>query len=243
MNPRAIGVVGLLALALAGCGDYAGHDDAEKNAIGRMQRNAAVAELVRDYQQARAAGQWDLALSYADRLEKLAPGNALDSSVRSTLSDTRMRAEAEREKSHLAALWTYQVVALTGSSNQIALITASILSDDDGGAANVEPARLVMRNHPQLGHSAGLVLDKGKFGCARKCTVSVQFDDQPARPFAASLSPENPHALNIDDEQAVRASLDKIRVLTIGVVVDGKPRSLKFSVGGFDRVQLERKIQ
>jgi len=208
-----------------------------------MQRSNAVAELVRDYQQARAAGQWDLALSYADRLQKLAPGSASVSSVQSTLSDTRMRASEARDRSHLATLWSYNVVAMNGSSNEVALITASILSDSDSGNPDAEPARLVMRNHPQWGHSAGLVLDKGKFGCAHKCRLSVQFDDQPARPFAASISAENPHSLNIDDEKTLRASLDKIRVLTFGVVVDGKPRSLRFSVGGFDRVALERKMQ
>jgi hypothetical protein len=88
-----------------------------------------------------------------------------------------------------------------------------------------------------------IVLDHGQFDCAPGCTVSVKFDDQPARSFAASKSEQNNQALTIADEQTIRENLDKIRVITIDSSVDGKPRSLSFDVGGFDRVALERQMQ
>jgi hypothetical protein len=241
MKLRPIGVACLLALALTGCSDHTGRDAAAKSAADRMERRAEGAELTRDYQQARVAQQWDLALSYADSLHRLAPDGALDDSVQSTLSDTRMRAEKARDRGHLATLWSYNIVS--GGGSEIAWITASILSDSNNRDADEERARLVIRNHPQWGHSAAVVLDKDTFDCAHRCSVSVAFDDQPPRPFAASTFAGNPHSLNIEDEQSIRSSLDRIRVLAIGVVVNGKPRTLKFSVGGFDRVALERKLQ
>ena len=65
----------------------------------------------------------------------------------------------------------------------------------------------------------------------------------PLRMFSASKSDQNKQAMFIDDEQTIRDALDRIRVITIQTSVDGKPDTLTFEVGGFDRTQLERHLQ
>ena len=104
------------------------------------------------------------------------------------------------------------------------------------------PARLVLRRHPKWGRSVYLVLDHGEFDCPPGCKIPLQFDDQPPQMFAATKSNENKQAMFIDDEARIRENLDKIRVVTIRTSVDGRPRTLSFEVGGFERAQLERHL-
>jgi hypothetical protein len=245
MNARASSIFGLVSLVLAGCGNHAGLDAAAQTSSEQMQRSAAIGNLVQNYEQARAAHQWDLALSYADQLQRLAPDSALASHVQATLADTSAHAEQTHDKAHLAGLWSYNVVVASESDGSDGVLsTASIDAESKADAPGDGKApRLVLRDHPKWGHSVNLVLDQGQFDCPSSCTVSVQFDDHPARPFAASKAQQGGQALAITDEQAIRSALDKVRVLTIAASVDGKPRALSFAVGGFDRVRLERKMQ
>jgi hypothetical protein len=244
MHLRDYGVVGVLALALTACNhQQAASDAAGQSASGQVERVTAIGSLVRDYQLARAAQQWDLALSYADRLRRLLPNGTLPGAVQASLADTGIRADEVHDRKRLAGLWTYNVVAATGDDSEGALTTASIGSDATAEASGDPLAKLVLRDHPKWGHSMAVVLDGSQFDCAQHCQISVQFDDQPAREFAASRTAQSPLAMTIDDEKTLRDNLDKIRVLTIGTRVDGKPISLSFAVGGFVRVQLERKLQ
>jgi outer membrane murein-binding lipoprotein Lpp len=242
MNARTIiaSTVTLFALALTGCNNHAGLDAA---AAERIERNAAISALVHDYDQARAAQQWDLALSYASKLQHLAPGSALANTVWATLIDTGVRADELKDKQSLAALWTYNTTEATGDASDGVLVTASIQADDKSDPEGSSPARLVLRRHPKWGRSLSLVLDHGEFDCAPGCKVQVRFDDQPTHAVGANKLDQNKQSLTIGDEQNIRDALDKVRVITIDTSVDGKPRSLSFEVGGFDRVQLERQLQ
>ncbi|HTA65643.1 MAG TPA: hypothetical protein VK753_09065 [Xanthomonadaceae bacterium] len=241
----ALGLAGTLSLALAGCtGSHGGLDADAQTTSTQVDRSVAIGDLVRDYQQARAAKQWDLALSYAAQLQRMAPDSALATEVQATVADTSEHAEEEHDRTKLATLWTYNVGMASGDDTDDVLSTASIAADaasdaDDG----IPPPRLVLRHDPKGGRSVDIVLDQGSFDCAAKCAVSVRFDDQPAHPFTATAPAQGGQALSIDDEPSIRESLDKVRVITIDASIDGKPRSLSFDVGGFDRVQFERKLQ
>ncbi len=203
MNARTIiaTTAALLALALTGCNNHAGLDAA---AADNIERHAAISALVHDYDQARAAQQWDLALSYADKLQHLAPGNALAATVWATLSDTNIHADEVRDKQSLAARWSYNITEASGDGSDGVLVSASILADDKSDSEESAPARLVLRRHPKWGRSLSLVLDHGQFDCAASCSVQVRFDDQPAHAYAASKPDENKQTLNIDDEQSIR---------------------------------------
>jgi hypothetical protein len=233
----------LLALALAGCNNQAELDAAARTASNQIERSAAIGALAHDYQQARAAQQWDLALSYANTLQRLAPNSALANTVQATLSDTTIHADEVRDRQRLAALWSYDVTEPASGVSDGMWVSASIHADSNSNPEGSASAKLVLRHHPKWGRSAAIVLDQGQFDCAPACKVSVKFDDQPARLFAATKSEQNRQALTFDDERTIRESLDKIRAITIDTSIDGKPRSLSFDVGGFDRVALERQMQ
>lgn len=242
MNARTIAciVVCLLALPIAGCSDRSEREAAAHAEVLRVERDAAAAELARNYDQARAAEQWDLALSYANELQRTAPDSVPAHEVQATLTDTSTHADEVRDKRRLAALWAYNIEPINYGADGV-VVSAYIYSDRKSDPPGTPAVRLVLRRHPQWGRSAYLVLDKGEFDCVPGCKVAVQFDDQPARDFAATKSLQNRSALFIDDEAAIRGALDKIRVVSIDTRVGDAPRVLRFEVGGFDRVQLERK--
>jgi len=235
----ALAAIALFAIAVTGCNGQAEREAAEHAETVRLQQETAASDLARNYEQARTAEQWDLALSYASQLQHLAPNSVPAHEVQATLADTGIHADEQRDNRRLAALWAYNIEPVNYGADGV-LISAYLYSDpktDAGGS----PVRMVLRRHPKWGRSVYLVLDKGEFDCAPGCKVSIRFDDQTARDFAATKSMQNRQALFIDDEATIRNMLDKIRVIMISTHVGGAPRTLRFEVGGFDRVKLERK--
>ncbi|MEO5596288.1 MAG: hypothetical protein ABIQ97_04005, partial [Lysobacteraceae bacterium] len=111
MNRHRILVVLALSglLVLSGCGKQS-RDDAEASAkAARTLANAQNAELARNYQQAREAQQWDLALAYAAELQHKAPNSVPMQEVQATLTDTGIQADELRDKRRLSALWVYNI--------------------------------------------------------------------------------------------------------------------------------------
>ena len=236
MSGWAMGI--LCALLLAGCGP-SDHDVAEARAAAdKLEREANANALARNYDQAREAGQYELAQAYANQLLHDAPGTVAAREVQATLADTGVRVDEARDKRRLEKLWFYNVELMEGGGDGV-VVSAAIYASNDANKDN-SPVRLVLRRHPKWGRSVYLVLDHGEFDCAKGCKVAIKFDDTAAQMFSATKSDLNKQAMFIDDEQTIREKLDSIRVVTIDVSVGGKPRTLSFEVGGFDRVQLER---
>ncbi|HEV2606801.1 MAG TPA: hypothetical protein VGT79_02345 [Xanthomonadaceae bacterium] len=234
----------IMAMLLAGCGPSASEVAVQKAATAKLDHDAAANAQARNYVQARNAGQYELAQAYASQLLHDAPDTVAAHEVQATLADTGIRAEEARDKRRLSQLWSYNSEFLTGVGENV-VHTAAIYATKDPNDINNDqvPVRLVLRRHPKWGRSAYLVLDHGQFDCPPGCKLPVKFDDQPARMLPASKSDENKQAMFIDDEQTLRDVLDKIRVITIDTSVDGRPRSISFEVGGFDRAQLEHHLQ
>ena len=234
----------IVAMLLAGCGPSASDVAAEKAANAKLEQKAAADAQARNYVQARDAGQYELAQAYANQLLHDAPDTVAAHEVQATLADTNVHADEARDKRRLSQLWSYDTQFLTGVGENV-VHTAAIYATKDPNDINNDqvPVRLILRRHPKWGRSVYLVLDHGQFDCPPGCKVPVKFDDQPALQLSASKSDENKQAMFIDDEQKIRDVLDKIRVVTIDTSVDGRPRSISFEVGGFDRAQLEHHLQ
>jgi ribosomal protein L12E/L44/L45/RPP1/RPP2 len=226
----------ICALLLSACGPSAREQADARAATARQDLEARANELARDYDQARAAGQYELAQAYGNQLLHDAPGTVAAHEVQATLADTGVKVDEARDKRRLEKLWAYNVELMEGGGDGM-VHTAAIYATRDGDNA---PVRLVLRRHPKWGRSAYLVLDSGEFDCPPGCEVAVRFDDAPPRQFKATKSKENKQAMFIDDEQTLRENLDRIRVVSIAASVGGKPRTISFEVGGFDRVQFER---
>ena len=228
----------LCALLLAGCGPSGNDEAVARAAADRQAREASANELARNYGQARDAGQYELAQAYGNQLLHDAPGTVAAREVQATLADTGVHVDEARDKRRLEKLWSYNVEPMEGGGDGV-VQTAALYATRDANKDNA-PVRLVLRRHPKWGRSVYLVLDRGEFECAKGCKVAIKFDDTVAQMFSSTKSDLNRQAMFIDDEQAIRDKLDGIRVITIDVSIGGKPRTLSFEVGGFDRVQLER---
>ena len=237
-------LVPMVVLLLAGCGPSANEVAAERAASEKLEREAAANATASHYVQARDAGQYELAQDYANQLLREAPDTVAAREVQATLADTNIKADEMRDKRKLSQLWTYNTELLEGGGDNVIYSAAINASKDPNDINNDQVGvKLVLRRHPKWGRSAYLVLDHGQFDCPPGCKVSVQFDDQTPQMMASSKSDQNKQAMFIDDEAAIRTILDTIRVITIKTSVDGRPRSLSFEVGGFDRAQLERHVQ
>ena len=233
-----------MAILLAGCGPSASDVAAEHAANAKLEHEAAANAQARNYVQARDAGQYELAQAYANQLLHDAPDTVAAHEVQATLADTNIHADEARDKRRLGQLWSYNTEFLTGLGENVVHTAAIYASKDPNDITDSDSkVRLVLRRHPKWGRSVYLVLDHGQFDCPPGCKVSVKFDDQPALQLPASKSDENKQAMFIDDEEKLRDALDQIRVVTVKTSVDGRPRTLSFEVGGFDRAQLERKLQ
>jgi hypothetical protein len=237
-------LIPLAALLLAGCGPSASEVEAERAANAKLEREASANATARNYVQARDAGQYELAQSYATQLMHDAPDTVAAREVQATLTDTGIKADEARDKRRLSGLWTYNTELLEGGGENVVHTAAIYATKDPNDINNDEvPVRLVLRRHPKWGRSAYLVLDHGEFDCPPGCKVPIKFDDQPVRMFDSSKSDQNKQAMFITDEETIRDILDKIRVITINTSVDGRPRAIMFEVGGFDRAQLEHHLQ
>lgn len=245
MNVRTLVLASLAVLLLAGCGPSAKELADQRAAAEKMEKEAAANAQARNYVQARNAEQYELAQAYANQLLHDAPDSVAAREVRATLEDTNVKADEARDKHRLVQLWTYNTELLEGTGDNNVVHTAAIYATKDPNdvAGNDDGVRLVLRKHPKWGRSAYLVLDHGQFDCPPGCKVPVQFDDQEPKMMSSSKSDQNEHAMFIDDEQTLRDALDKIRAITVKTSVDGRPRTLTFEVGGFDRAQLERHLQ
>lgn len=238
MNIRIGAMVATCAFLLSACGPSAQQQASQRAAMARQDLEARANDLARNYDQARTAGQYELAQAYGNQLLHDAPDTVAAREVQATLADTGMKVDEARDKRRLEKLWSYNVEPVEGGGDGV-VHTAAIYAMPDAGNA---PVRLVLRQHPKWGRSVYLVLDNGEFDCPPGCQVQIKFDDEASRPFKATKSSENRQAMFIDDEKTLRQALDAYRVITIATSVGGKPRSLSFEVGGFDRVQFDRHL-
>ncbi|MBS0212918.1 MAG: hypothetical protein JSR26_07050 [Proteobacteria bacterium] len=250
MNTR-IGMIGkaisitAAALLLAACGPSKKQIAEQDAAAAQAEKEAAANAQARNYVQARTAGQYELAQTYANQLLRDAPNSVAANEVRATLDDTNVKAAEIRDKRRLRQLWTYNTEFIEGGGgdNNVVHSASIVASKDPNFNGEQVPVKLVLRRQPQGDRSAYIVLDSGQFDCPADCKVSVQFDDQAPMMMAAKKSEQNKQGLFFTDEQTIREALDKIRAITIKTSVDGQPRTLTFDVGGFDRSQLERTLQ
>lgn len=151
---------------------------------------------------------------------------------------TRAEADARRERTRLADLWTYTSVP-AGKGQQV---SAQIKSRNDVDADGKTPkwVLLVFRDHPSWGRSSYLVLQNGDFNCYGRCTVNVTADEAPAKPMAANRpKTDDAIAMFINDVRAFYRLASAAKRVSIEFPVKaGGTRTASFEVGGFDRSKM-----
>jgi hypothetical protein len=166
------------------------------------------------------------------------PQTAAATRVRTQFDAVAAKAEAAREQSRTAALWSYNREPVKGGTQLSASIYARDEVDVDGSGA--KPVRLIFRDHPSWGKSAYLVLQAGDFDCYGGCKVQVTVDDGKPKPMAASRpKTDEAIAMFIEGERALWRMTKGAKTLQVEFPVQGGgTRKALFEVAGLDRTQL-----
>ena len=243
-TPRSITAAWLVAFVVALVPAACKRNDPQlADATQQAASERAADDGAKAFDAAVAQQNWALAKAQGDVLLAQYPGSAAAQRVRPQLDDVKAKADAAREQSRTAALWSYNAepVAGTGKAGGTQL-SASIYSRDDidVDGSGAKPVRLIFRDHPAWGKSSYLVLQAGDFNCYGGCKVKVTVDAATPRSMAASRpKTDEAIAMFIEDERALWRLVRDARQISIEFPV--KPsgtRTAVFDVGGLDRAKL-----
>jgi hypothetical protein len=189
------------------------------------------------YEQMRAQGSWDIALTLGNEVSSKFAGTQAAAQVQQSIDEVRAKGAAQANQKRLARLWTYTATPEAGATQYAAAIASK---DTLGGMAKV---RLVLRQHPKWGQSVYLLLDAAKFDCRKGCaTLPVSFDRGPVQRMKATIPPTGEPALFIDDDKGFIAKLQKAQdVAVTATIKDLGEKTMQFEVGGFDPGKLPEK--
>ena len=190
------------------------------------------------YEQMRASGSWDIALTLGNEVVGKFAGTQAAAQVQATIGEVRAKGEAQANQKRLARLWVYTATPEAGGTQYAAAIPSK--NALGGGGAKV---RLVLRQHPKWGQSVYLLLDDAKFDCHKGCaTLPVSFDGAPAQHMKATIPPTGEPALFIDDDKGFIAKLQKAQTVAVTATIKGLgEKTLEFEVGGYDPAKLPQK--
>jgi hypothetical protein len=241
MNPKIFPyAAALFALAIAGgCRDRAA-DAAAQAAATAAANEAKAKENVTGFDDAVAKENWPLAKAQADVLFDQYPNTEAAKRIRPQYEAIKAKAEASREQSRVAALWSYNTENVKGGQQLSAAIYSKEDVDTDGSGA--KPVRLIFRDNPAWGRSSYLVLQAGDFDCYGGCKVKVKVDDAAPKTMAA-LRPKTDEAIAmfINDERALWRMTKGAKLIVIEFPVQaGGTRSAAFEVAGLDREKLPK---
>ena len=222
-------------------------------ACKRAEPPAPAAQAAADEQAAEGAAQafdtavaqqnWPLAKAQGEVLLAQYPASQAARRVRPQLEDVKAKADAAREQSRTAALWSYNTEPVAGHGKAGgSQLSASIYARDDVDVdgSGAKPVRLIFRDHPSWGKSSYLVLQAGDFDCYGGCKVKVTADDAAPKAMAASRpKTDEAIAMFIEDERALWRMTRDAKSLSIEFPVKtGGTRTAVFEVGGLDRGQM-----
>jgi hypothetical protein len=239
-TPSKLPLYALLSLALlaalSGC-------DRKQRMAEQAAAQAAIAEDAAKQAEAAfdaavAQQNWQLAKAQADVLLAQYPQSQAAARVRTQFDAVAGKAEAAREQSRTAALWSYNREPVKGGTQLSASIYARDEIDVDG--SGTKPVRLIFRDHPSWGKSAYLVLQAGDFDCYGGCRVKVTVDDAAPKAMAASRpKTDEAIAMFIEDERGLWRMTKGAKVMKIEFPTKAVGRKTAvFEVGGLDRAQL-----
>lgn len=204
-NRTTHGVLAVIALAgvlaLPACKGEDPQAAAQAQAAQAAAREEAAAKIASQFDEAVAAGNWQLAKGYGDILLAEHPDSAAAARIKPQHDEARAKADAEREQKRLAALWAYGNEPVKGGSQLSAAIFARANVDTDGSGA--KPVRLIFRDHPDWGRSAYLVLEAGDFDCYKGCRLKITADGKTHTLPGSRPNTDEAIAMFIEDHRAL----------------------------------------
>jgi hypothetical protein len=203
-------------------------------------REQAAEGVAKQFEDAYARQDWQLARGYGDVLLMDHPDSVAAGRIKARLDDARAKLVLEQEQRRMAALWAYQAEPVRGGKQLSAAIFAKERIDTDGSGKH--QVRLIFRDHPGWGRSSYLTLEAGDFDCYGGCRVKVRADAAAVKAMAASRpKTDEAIAMFIEDEGTLWRLATAAKVLSIEFPVKaGGTRTAVFEVGGLDRKQLPK---
>jgi hypothetical protein len=238
MSPRLLSL--LLCVSIAACSGGNSPPPSPQPATATAPVAANEAQAAKEaevYEQMRASGSWDVALTLGNEVLTKFAGTKAAAQVQQSIGEVRAKGEAQANQHRLARLWTYTATPEAGGTQYAAAIGSKNVL---GANAKV---RLVLRQHPKWGQSVYLLLDGAKFDCSKGCaTLPVAFDATPAQRMRATIPPTGEPALFIDDDKAFIAKLEKAQSVVISATIkDLGDKTMEFEIGGYDPSKLPSK--
>jgi hypothetical protein len=240
MKTRTLAIAIAATLLLGAC---KGEDPqaAARAAAAQAAAQEQVAEgMAKQFDEAVAAQNWQLAKAHGEILQIEHPGSAAAARVKPALDEIRARAEAAQQEKRLAALWTYgdEPVGKDGHQLSAALYSQEPVDTDGSGA---HPVRLIFRDHPEWGRSSYLVLEAGDFDCYSGCKLKVIADGKPHTLPGSRPKTDEAIAMFIDDHKALWRLAKNSKQLSIEFPTRhvGK-KTAEFEVGGLDAAKLPK---
>ena len=224
----------LLVIFLGACNS--GDSDSALSAEDKAQAQ----KLLRDYDHARDSRNWVAAQQLGDRLRSKFGESDAAKVMGKSYGETAKMADGVREENRLAALWNYASIPAGSGKQYTAMIDSHVELDQNGIALNKPDARLVLRIHPDWGHSSYLLLENKAFVCGKPCTMKISFDGYNPIEFKGTQadSGQGP-ALFIDDHKAFYAAMLPAKKIKILLPKNGDyTPSLVFDVSGYDSSRL-----
>ncbi len=226
-------------LILSACRDR--EAEAQAAAAAQAERNEqAAADIARQYGDALAGQNWELARIHGAALLAQYPDTRAAAEIGPGFDEVKGKAEAAREARRLESLWNYAQVATDGGEQRSAMIYSKETVDVDGSGPRT--VQLVFRDHPKWKRSSYLVLQAGDFAreCYRSCRVGVAADGGPPRRMAANRpDTDEAIAMFIDDHRALWKLAGQSTALEIEFPVKaGGTRKVVFETGGLKRAQM-----
>ncbi|AXA84806.1 hypothetical protein DCD74_09020 [Lysobacter oculi] len=202
------------------------------------QQEAAAAPLKRNFDEALAAKNWELALSQADELRSRYPGTQAAAAIAPQYAEVDNQAKSARAERRLKNLWDYQSVPAGKGRQLSAAIMSKERIDMAEGRSTVQ---LIFRDHPEWGRSAYLVMQRGDFNCYGGCRLKLKVDGKPRTLAGSRPKTDEAIAMFIEDEAALWRIFKSAQEVSIEFPV--KPsgtRIATFESGGLDPGKLPK---
>jgi len=229
----------LALLALAACKQDDPKTATQAAAAQAAAREQAAETMGKQFDDAVAAGNWQLARGHGEILQIKHPTSAAAARIKPALDDIKSKAEAAQQDRRLSALWAYGNEPVKGGSQLSAAIYSQEPVDTDGSGA--KPVRLIFRDHPEWGRSAYLVLEAGDFNCYAGCRLKVLADGKAHTLPGSRPKTDEAVAMFIEDNKALWKLANASKQLSIEFPTKavGK-RTAEFEVGGLDASKLAK---
>lgn len=238
--PFAIAFPVVVALLLPACKGEDPQAVAQAAAAQAAAQEQVAEAMAKQFDDAVAAQNWQLAKAHGDILQIEHPSSAAAARVKPALDDIKAKAEAAQQEKRLAALWSYgdEPVGKDGHQLSAAIYSQEPVDTDGSGA---RPVRLIFRDHPEWGRSAYLVLEAGDFDCYSGCRLKVTVDGTPHMLPGSRPDTDEAVAMFIDDHKALwkLAKAGKQLAIEFPTKHVGK-RTAEFEVGGLNAATLPK---